>query len=189
MDDAARVGVGERGGDRREQDAHLVPGERASGDERREAVALDQLHHEDGRAVVVDHVVEADDVRVLEPRERGRLALEAHAQLGLVGDPGVEDLHGDVAVEPLVVRAPDDAHAAATELLAQPVAPSDDLDLRCSPCVSARGRCRGAARVAAEVLSIRKNSCGTGAVRGARRTGIRSRARQEPQSTEEDAGA
>ena len=63
---------------------------------------------------------------MLEARERGRLALEPLAQLRIVCDPGVEDLERDVALEPLVPGAPDDAHAAATELLEHSVAVGDD---------------------------------------------------------------
>ena len=64
---------------------------------------------------------------MLEPRERRRLALEALAQLGVVGDPRVEHLERDVAAEPLVACAPDDAHAAAPDLLAEAIPVGDDV--------------------------------------------------------------
>ena len=91
------------------------------------ADAVDELQDEHRLAVVLEDVVETDDVRVLEPCERRRLALEALAQLGVVGDPRVEHLQRDVAPEALVARAPDDAHAAAPDLLAEAIAVGDDV--------------------------------------------------------------
>ena len=76
---------------------------------------------------ILDHVVEPHDVRVLEARQRLGLALEAIAELGIVRDPRVQDLQRDVALEPLVVRTPDHAHAAATQLLEQAISPRDHV--------------------------------------------------------------
>ena len=126
MDDAAGVRVGERGRDRRAVPARLVPAERAAANHRVEADAVDELHDEHGLAAFLEHVVEADDVRVLEPRERGGLALEPLAKLGIVRDPGVEDLERHVPAEALVAGAPHDAHSSLAELIDQPVAVSDD---------------------------------------------------------------
>ena len=127
MDDTARVSVGERGGDRRAVPPRLVPVERPTADDGVQRVALDELHHEHRLAVVLEHVVEPDDVRVLEARERRRLALEALAQLGVVGDPRVQDLERDVTAQPLVAYPPDDAHASPPDLLAEAIPVGEDV--------------------------------------------------------------
>ena len=127
MDDAACVRVRERGSDGGAESPRLVPAERATADERVQAVALDELEDEHGLSTVLEDVVEPDDVRVLEPGERRGLALEARAEILVVGDPGVQHLERDLAPESLVVRAPDDAHATATELVAQAIAVRDDV--------------------------------------------------------------
>lgn len=51
--------------------------ERAFADELRERAALDVLHDDGRRIVPDDHVVDGDDVRMIEARDRGRLATEA----------------------------------------------------------------------------------------------------------------
>ena len=126
VDDSPPVRVGQGGRDRPAVPAGVVPVERASGDQRVERDAFDELHDEHRLAVVLEHVVEADDVRMLEARQRRRLALEPLAQLGVLGDPRVEDLQRDVALEPFVPGAPHHTHAAATQLLEQSVATRDD---------------------------------------------------------------
>ena len=122
-----RVRVRERRGDRGAVPPCLVPVERSPCDQRVERDALDELHDEHRLAVVLEHVVETNDVRVLEPCQSGRLALEPLAQLGIVGDPRVEHLERDVASEPLVARTPDHAHAAAPDLLAEAIPVGDDV--------------------------------------------------------------
>ena len=125
VDDTAAVRVRERRCDRPTVRPGLVPAERAPRDQRVERDAFDELQDEHGLSLVLEHVVEADDVRMLKPCQRRRLALEPLAQLRVVCDPGVEDLERDVALEPLVAGPPDDAHAAATELLEDSIAVGD----------------------------------------------------------------
>ena len=127
MDDASRVRVRERGGDGGAESPRLLPAERATADDRMQAVALDELEDEHRLPAVLEDVVEPDDVRVLEPGECRGLALEARAELLVVGDPGVQHLERHLAPEPLVVGTPDDAHATATELVAQAIAVRDDV--------------------------------------------------------------
>ena len=126
MDDTTGMRVGERGRDRRAVPARLVPVERAAANHGVEADAVDELHDEHRLTAFLEHVVEADDVRVLQPCERRRLALEPLPQLGIVRDPGVEDLERHVPAEALVAGAPHDAHSTLAELIDQPVAGSDD---------------------------------------------------------------
>ena len=127
MDDAAGMRMGERGGDGRTESARLVPGERPAGNDRVQALSLDELEHEDGLPAVLEDVVEPHDIRVLEPGEGRRLAFEARAELRVVRDPRMEDLEGHLAPEALVVRAPDDAHATPTELVTEAIAVRDDV--------------------------------------------------------------
>ena len=127
MDDSARVRVRERSGDGGAEPPCLLPAERATADDRVQAVALNELEDEDGLPAVLEDVVEPDDVRVLEPGERRGLALEARAELRVVRDPGMQNLERDLPPEPLVVGTPDDAHAAATELVSQAIAVRDDV--------------------------------------------------------------
>ena len=120
----ARVRGDERVGDL------LDPAQR--GRERRRAVlaqhvgqraALDELHHEDVVAVVLDDVEQRDDVGVTDRRRRLRLAQHPRAPLGIVRELGRQHLERDVAIEPLVARAPDLAHRALAELRDEPVRP------------------------------------------------------------------
>ena len=82
--------------------------------------ALDELHHEDVAAVVVDDVVQRDDVGV--PDRRGGAGLALHPRAALdVGELRRQHLQRDVAIEALVARAPDLAHRALAELRDEPV--------------------------------------------------------------------
>ena len=118
-------------GDERVGDA-LDPAQRDL--ERRRAVlaqrlgqrpALDELHHEDVVALVRDDVEQRDDVRVADRRGGARLAQHARAALDIAGGVGRQHLERDVAIEPLVARAPDLAHRALAELRDEPVRPDE----------------------------------------------------------------
>ena len=76
VDDSAPVRVRERRRDRAAVRPGLVPVERPPRDQRLEWDAFDELQDEHRLSLVLEHVVEADDVGMLEARERGRLALE-----------------------------------------------------------------------------------------------------------------
>ena len=70
-------------------------------------------------------VVNREDVRVFDLRERLRLALEAGQALGVAGDRLGQDLHGHVAIEAIVARKVHLAHAARADALDQPVMRED----------------------------------------------------------------
>ena len=61
-------------------------------------------------------VVDRHDVRMGQPSGRLRLALEPLADVLLEGELRGQHLDGDAALQPLVARAVNDAHAAATDL-------------------------------------------------------------------------
>ena len=120
VDDAGGVRHAEGLGRLGEQVAGRLGVEGGTGpQERRERLALDELHHEvgaRGRRAVVERagavVVDRRDPRVL---QRGRvpgLGLEALAEQRVVGVLGLEHLHRDRAVEHGVARGPDLAHPA-----------------------------------------------------------------------------
>ena len=76
------------------------------------------------RALLGARLVQRDDRRVREPRRGERLAGRAVA---VDGRAEMYALDRDLAAQQLVVRAPDDAEAAAAELLEQAVAPEHEL--------------------------------------------------------------
>ena len=80
-----------------------------------EVDALEQLQHHERRALVLAELVDDDDVRVLEPRRRARLAEEPRPGVG-VGQALRHDLDRHVAVERLVAAAVDRAHRALAQL-------------------------------------------------------------------------
>ena len=79
MDDTARVSVRERRRDGGGVAPGPVPVERAGRDQRVERDTVDELQHEDGLTVALEHVVDADEVRMLETRERRGFPLEPPA--------------------------------------------------------------------------------------------------------------
>src|SRR5713101_6349189 len=125
MQHAARVRVIEGVRDRLQQpdgfvdvDSRPEPvGERASADE---------LEHQVGDAALVAEVVDGEDVRVAEPRDRQSLLLEALAVFLLLGEELGQYLDRHVAVERGVVRLVDGGHAAAPNALDDAVRPERD---------------------------------------------------------------
>ena len=76
-------------------------------------LALEQLGHGVGDAVVRAEVVDREDVRMRERGDGLGLALEARERVGVRGQLRGEDLDGDLAVELRVARAVDLAHPPA----------------------------------------------------------------------------
>jgi hypothetical protein len=76
-----------------------------------DGLAVDELHHEVAAAVVLADVVQRADVRVVERRDRLRLALEP------LGERAFHGLHRDVAVETRVFGAIDVAHSPGASRL------------------------------------------------------------------------
>jgi hypothetical protein len=91
---------------------------------------VDELHHEEVAAVVLDHVVERDDVRVTDRRRGAGLAQHARAALGIGRELGGQHLERDVTLESLVLRAPHFAHRALAEQRDQPIRPDQVADVR-----------------------------------------------------------
>ncbi len=116
MDDALFVCRLERIGDLPCDRQRLGERDRSTRDDRRQVVPVDELHHQGVRLAAVD----LRDVRVVQRRERLRLAREPGEPLGILREEIREDLDRDVAIELCVPGAVDLTHAACPES-------SDDL--------------------------------------------------------------
>ena len=69
-----------------------------------EGLALDVLHHQVLGLAILSDVMQRADVRMIQSRDRTRLALES------IGELGLEDLDRDGAVQSCVAGAVDVAH-------------------------------------------------------------------------------
>ena len=92
-----------------------VGGHRPRAQHRRQRAAFDGLHRDVRPAVGFADFEDRADVGMVQCRRRGRFALEEGASIGIVGDIGPEDLHGDGAAEHRILGEVDLAHAASTE--------------------------------------------------------------------------
>ena len=115
MDDAVPVRGGERVADLDADAQRLVDRHRSPRQPRGQGLALQELHHEKRGAPVVAHVVERADVRMVDARERPRLALESVAGLPVSHQFIRQDLDGYRPIEPRVTRFVDFAHTARAE--------------------------------------------------------------------------
>ena len=126
MDHAARVSVGERLADLledAEEALAVLGGVLALREERRERLALDQLHREVGLLVRhQSHIVHRHDARMLELRADLRLFDEAAGGVGVALVAIEQDLERDFAAELGVARFPHRADAAAGDLAGDLVA-------------------------------------------------------------------
>ena len=80
-----------------------------------EALARNELHDEVVDPVLVSHVVESADVRVVELRESFRLPLEALAPLGARGEVLAQYLDRDRSIEPRIAGLVDLPHPARSD--------------------------------------------------------------------------
>ena len=74
-----------------------------------------ELHHDGGPPVLLDGVVDADDVRVVEAGRGDGLAAEALDDDGVVGQRRLQQLDRDLPIEDRVGRHPHLAHAAVSQ--------------------------------------------------------------------------
>ena len=125
MDHVLAVGVLERIAQRDPDRDDVAVREPPLAEQLIERRAADELGDQVGAVVVSPGLVERDDVRVLEPRGRLRLALET-ARVDALAQ---HDLDRHLAVEALVVGLPHRAEAAGAEPALQAVAPEHDRRL------------------------------------------------------------
>ena len=84
-----------------------------------ERLPIDELHRQPVLSGGLPGVEHTHDVRVVEPGERHRFALEARQPRRVGGDLGGEHLERDAAAERTLLCFVDDAHAAAAHFAAQ----------------------------------------------------------------------
>ena len=80
-----------------------------------ERLAAHELHHDQQVGLRSKQLVDGGDFRVVEFRQRGRFRPKAVDDFG-VGELGVEDLDGDLALEGQIERLVDGAHPSPSEL-------------------------------------------------------------------------
>ena len=91
-----------------------------------QALALDELHHDGLTTVLLEHVVDGDDVRMVEARRSNGFATEALRDDGIGGERRLEPLDGHLTIECEVDRQPHLGHAALREHALQFVPLRDD---------------------------------------------------------------
>lgn len=132
-------------------DARVAVRAARGGEELVEARAAHELHREVRDVVRAPRLVDRDDVRVEELRDRACFAFEACSSVGGARELGPQHLERDRTTEAFVLGAVDDAHAARAELLEEAVA-AEALE---GEFVRVRGRRARAAERARELLELR----------------------------------
>ena len=84
-------------------------------------LALEQLHRNEVLPLMLVDVVDGADVRMIQGGGRLGLPLESLQRMAVLGQLFGQELQGDGALEPGVLGLVDDTHAAAAELLQDPV--------------------------------------------------------------------
>src|SRR6185436_18833976 len=90
-------------------------------EELRQAAAVDVLHHNVELPGLLSDLVDRDRVRMIEPGRKARLADETLDLFRRARLLETQLLDRDVALERRILRQPDDAHPALTELAAEDV--------------------------------------------------------------------
>jgi hypothetical protein len=93
----------------------FLGGQRPAAEPLFERLAIDELHRDVERAVVLVETVDRGDIGVAQRREQLRFALQARESVGVAGEPGRQRFDRDVAAELRVGRAVHFAHAAGAE--------------------------------------------------------------------------
>jgi hypothetical protein len=115
MDDALRVRRLQPVGNLNAQFENLIGSHRLARYPMAEGLALQQFHHEEGRAIMLADIVQGTDVRVTQAGNGLRFALEAGTAVGIGTGLGWKDLDGNRAVEAGVAGAVHLAHAAGAD--------------------------------------------------------------------------
>jgi hypothetical protein len=123
-----------------------------------ERLAPQQLHHDVGDAGGPADAIDRDDVGVLEPRRRPRLALEALDELGVERERERQDLERHLPLQLPLAGAEHDRHPAATELFDDLVLGLERVvnDVRFGPLAGGHGAGRLHRRRRREVQSARR---------------------------------
>jgi hypothetical protein len=96
-----------------------------------QVLPLHQVHHQESQAVLLEEVGHGDDAGVVQPGQHRRLAAELLVELARLVrvQPRLrrQRLDGHIEAEPVVEGAIDRPHAAAAEVVADGIAPLQDL--------------------------------------------------------------
>ena len=121
MDHALFVGDLECGGDLPCDVEGVVERKRPALELLGEVFAGHVLHRDEGDPLVLVQAVDGRDPAVVQRGQQPRLAFEARAPVGIVGERGGEDLDRHVAVERRIPGLPDHTHSALADLFDEPV--------------------------------------------------------------------
>ncbi len=116
VDDALGVGGGEGIGDLAAQLQHQLGGQGPAGDAVLEDLAFEQLHSDEGLAVVLVNFMDGADVGVVEGSGGAGFAQEAFERLAVAGELFGQELESDEAAELGVFGLVDHTHATAAQL-------------------------------------------------------------------------
>ena len=103
-----------------------------------ERLAIDEVEHESGLAIVDVEVADADDPRVGDTAQRGCFENQATSGSRVGHDDRMEPLDGDRVARSLVGRTPDGGRSAGSERLLEAVS-AEEHRVSHGPRVSARG--------------------------------------------------
>ena len=118
MDDAAAVRVSQAIAGLHDVSQLFYDGDLpVAGDDLIERLAVEELHHQIGIALMIAQVIDDDDVGVLQHAGGFGLTVEALEQVGILGKAAGHHLDGDDALDEVIHRLVHDAHAALAQNL------------------------------------------------------------------------
>src|SRR5438876_3251902 len=116
MDDAAAVRVSQAIAGLHDVSQLFYDGDLpVAGDDLIERLAVEELHHQIGIALMIAQVIDDDDVGVLQHAGGFGLTVEALEQVGILGKAAGHHLDGDDALDEVIHRLVHDAHAALAQ--------------------------------------------------------------------------
>ncbi len=128
VDDPEVVGTRERGGHLLDDVDGPRHGHLPLGDDAGEAGPREVLHHQVELALFgLAHVVDVDDVRVIDPVRRASFAKHPRAQVRLAFEVGPDQLQRHHPIDEHVTGAIDHTHTALAEARLEAISPCDDL--------------------------------------------------------------
>jgi hypothetical protein len=89
---------------------------RALGDNLFQAFALNQFHRDVGKILFVTHVVDGDDIGMLQSTRRLRFPVESLEQIWIVCEAGRDGFQSDESIDDRVARAVYYPHGAVAQL-------------------------------------------------------------------------
>ena len=121
VDDPFGVRGIERVGNLNRQSEKNVGLDGSAGDAMLQRYPVEKLHNQEGMTILLPDLIDGADIGMIECRSRLCLPLEPRQRLSVFDDVIGQKLQGDKAVQGCVFRLVDNAHAAATKLLDDPV--------------------------------------------------------------------